>query len=537
MRQRELDLRWFRTAALVAMLLAGASRSQAQNSCLVSIHDANGPVSATSICQTAVGKSCTFNLKACVNDADPTCAPGVSKKKKIHAKGHCGAIGKLQVGSSTGPSCGDFAPVKVHTKKNGKKPNTCHVSISVKTKDGRSDRQDVDLLCNPSSTPCPGTGTCSVPQPASFTCEPIVNDGQGISGTYQLLSVQGPKLCQTGSSKNRFGPCSTDADCGGGTNNCAATSWATADGVVLPCPTGIKTVTTVTEDTTRCEHSVCIACGNEGAACSGIPGCGTTPGQPAPGCIRNQCCDQPGFSLPIFVVPLLGGLCSRLDQYRCGFGVVNTSNPQFGDNEVTKVGDTSDPGPDCMYGTADDPPAKPCNTGTGGAGTDLKGKVVRTVGNCMADAPGIQYRVAVPSLSTTWQDTQSPQGTCNPGSTFDPGELIVTQLVLNAEFTTAGATGSFADLNGDGCALAGAGFSNASKAGPFTLGAPPASPQPYDGHTDSMGVASIATSAGIALSGNGPLYDLGFTAVLTNGPFTRIPTQACTCTQTPACPE
>ena len=71
----------------------------------------------------------------------------------------------------------------------------------------------------------------------------------------------------------------------------------------------------------------------------------------------------------------------------------------------------------------------------------------------------------------------------------------------------------------------------------FSERSPLASPQAYDGHADSFGVGSTAVSAGIALSGGGPLYDLGFIAVLTNGPFTRIPTQACTCSEVPGCPE
>src|SRR5207247_6382167 len=150
----------------------------------------------------------------------------------------------------------------------------------------------------------------------------------------------------------------------------------------------------------------------------------------------------------------------------------NRTTPQAGDNEVTRTRGTIDPGPDCQYGTADDPAPKPCTVADNGAGHDLKGKVLRTVGNGAFDANGVQYRLSVPSLSTTWSDLQSPQGTCIQGSTFEAGELIITQLVLNAEFTTAGATGSFADLNGDGCARAGAGFTNSSKNGPFTLGAP-----------------------------------------------------------------
>ena len=384
------------------------------------------------------------------------------------------------------------------------------------------------------------TTTTTLP---SVTCEPLVRDGQGISGTYQLLAVPGQKLCQTNATQNRFGPCNTDADCGGGQDNCSVTPFATAGGVVLPFPQGIKTVFTIpAEDPAppagRCDHAACIPCGNETALCAGLPGCGTTPGQPDPGCLRNQCCDAPGFTIPTFLVPLLGGLCSRLDMYRCGFGVVNSSNPQVGDNEVTKTGDTSDPGPDCEYGTADDPPAKPCNTTDAGAGHDLKGKVVRTVGNGAFDANGIQYRLSVPSLSTTWSDMQSPPGTCMQGSTFDTGELIITQLILNAEFTTAGATGSFADLNGDNCARAGAGFTNFSKDGPFTLASPPAAPQPYDTSSCPAGSAcSTAVSAGIALSGGGPLFDIGFIAVLTNAAMTRLPTQACSCAQAPGCPE
>ena len=49
----------------------------------------------------------------------------------------------------------------------------------------------------------------------------------------------------------------------------------------------------------------------------------------------------------------------------------------------------------------------------------------------------------------------------------------MSQLLLQAQPTTAGATGSFVDMNGDGCARAGAGFissSNPSTNGPITVG-------------------------------------------------------------------
>jgi len=110
--------------------------------------------------------------------------------------------------------------------------------------------------------------------------------------------------------------------------------------------------------------------------------------------------------------------------------------------------------------------------------------------------------------------------------------------VLNAEFSTAGATSSFADMSGDNCAVAGAGFTNFNKTGPFTLGSPPAAPQPCDSSTCQPGaVCSTAVAAGVALTGGGPLYDTGFTVVLTNGPMTRLPTQSCPCTEAKGCPE
>ncbi len=496
------------------------------------------------VMQGATNGVCTFNLTACANRAEGSCTGTALKPIKV--KGRCqgaSALGFAPAGDTA--SCGTPSAVTVKLKRHGNKPGKCKIVALAKssTKPRRVDKDVLMLTC---STGTPGPA-CSLPTTctpgANVMCEPLVNDGQGIAGTYQMLAVQGPKLCQTNSQKNRFGPCSTEADCGGQqgiTQLCSITPFATADGVVLPFPQGIKTVFTITQPDPppTCNHTACIACGNMDAACAGLEGCGTTAGQPAPGCIRNQCCDQPGFTIPTFTVPLLGGLCSSLRQYRPGFGAVNSSNPQSGDNEVTKTGDTSDPGPDCIYGTSDDPPKKSCDTTSAGAGNDLKAKVQRCVGNGVCDSQGIHYRLAVPSISTTWQDSgRTPQGLCPDGAKFDAGELAVTQLLLNAEFTTAGATSSFADLNGDGCALAGAGFTNFNKTGPFTIGSPPAAPQPYDSSGCGSGVCSTAVSAGVVFTGGGPLYDTGFMAVLTNGAMTRLPTQACPNTQVEGCPE
>jgi hypothetical protein len=528
---------------VLLMSLVVSSPTQAvkegpNDDCLVSFL---GAADGDTIQQGATNGVCTFNVDVCANRPAGTCTGTTLKPVKVKGKCHAAALKFAPTGDT--PQCGPSAALTVKLKGHGHKAGMCKLVAMAKsaTSPKRVDKDVLTLVCNPNAAPggCPTLPTTCTPAP-NATCMPLVNDGQGIPGTYQMLAVPGPKLCQTNTpnSAKRFQPCNSEADCGGqeGTTQfCTITTFATADGVVLPFGSGIKTVFTIAQDDPppTCNHSACITCENPDAPCAGYPGCAAAPGT----CIRDTCCQNPGFTLPTFLVPLLGGLCGRLDQYRCGFGVVNSSNPQSGDNEVTKIGDTSDPGPDCEYGTADDPPAKVCNTSNTGAGHDLKGKVVRCVGDGVCDSAGIHYRMAVPSVATTWQDLQSPPGQCTQGSTFDPGEFLITQVILNAEFTTAGSTSSFADLNGDGCAVAGAGFTNLNKTGPFTLGSPPAKPQPYDSSTCGNGVCSVGVSGGPVFSGGSPLFDLGFVAVFTNGAMTRMPTQSCPCTQVQGCPE
>jgi len=401
-----------------------------------------------------------------------------------------------------------------------------------------------------STTSTSSTTTTTVP-----LCAPIVV-GQPIPNTYVLRGATGEKRCTTNSAANRFASCISDAGCGNTAGACMSLPWVTADGQVMPFSTGTQTTFTVTAPGTfpTCEHSVCIPCGNPNASCPGIPGC-EVPDNPN-GCVprgTQGCCDQPGFIVPTFFVNILGGLCSRVDQIACGGGVVNTSNPQTGDNDVNKTGDTSDPGADCCYNghpaseclnntNLNDDPSLTAQGGcnTNGAGKDYKGKIVRTIGNGSRDADGIHFRLVTPELSTTWTDGQSPPGTCAPGSTYDDGELLVSQLILKAEPTTAGASGSFTDQNGDGCKRAGAGFiaaSNLQTDGPIAVpGAQaggPARPQSYDGTQGSVAAAVSEVFSGP----NSPIRDIGFVAITPFMPADVVPAQSCSCTVEPGCPE
>src|SRR5207237_8381338 len=111
--------------AVAAVTIFGvAARAHADDSCLVSVHGESDDTISNggSVCQAASGNSCTFMLTACVNHTVSGCAPGQSKKKKIHAKGrHCGGIGRLNVAASSAEGCGTPAAIKVSTKKHGTK--------------------------------------------------------------------------------------------------------------------------------------------------------------------------------------------------------------------------------------------------------------------------------------------------------------------------------------------------------------------------------------------------------------------------------
>jgi hypothetical protein len=402
------------------------------------------------------------------------------------------------------------------------------------------------------------------------SCAPIVMN-QPIANTYQLNGTTGEMRCTTNAASNRFGICTTDANCGNTAGSCMQLPWVTADGQIMSFPTGTSTKFTVATAGAypTCEHDLCIPCGNPNAPCAGVPGCevkscaagsrinlscttddtnATTgcPGATCPGCCVNPngcvprgqqgCCNQPGFVVPTFFVNILGGLCSRVDQIGCGTGKINTSNPQTGDLNVSKVGDTTDPGPDCQYGTGDDPAPLACTLA--GAGNDYAGKVNVSYGDGNPDGAGINFRLITPELSTTWTDSQSPPGSCSNGSTFDDGEILVSQLLLKAEPSTAGASGQFSDLSGDSCARAGQGFissANPSTNGPIVVSQSPGplKPQPYNGST-----GSVSGAVSVVFSGpNSPIKDIGFVAITPQLAITTTSAASCSCTITPGCPE
>jgi hypothetical protein len=378
----------------------------------------------------------------------------------------------------------------------------------------------------PSTTSTSRTTTTST-STTTIGCAPIV-PGNPIPGKYSQTSVAGPKRCSFNAAANKGGTCTGDTQCGNTAGACAATPWVTVGSIPAPQPTGAGGTTTfsIAAANAQCRHQACIVCGNPNAACAGVPGCAGNSQ-----CIRSTCCDTPGFQVPTISIAALG-FCTRVDQVSCGDGEVNTSNPQTGDNEVKKVADTTDPGADCIYGTGDDPPAKACNTNSGGAGADTKGKIVRTVGNGAADANGIHTRFRVPGLSTTW--IENGDVNCGPNSHYNGfPDVLLTQLIINAEPSTAGATGQFSDMSGDGCAAAGQAFGSNGN-GPVTVGPPITGPEPYNASSG----ATTGTASTI-FSNLNPTFDVGFVAITPVSAISLVSStpQSCSCTITPGCPE
>jgi len=351
------------------------------------------------------------------------------------------------------------------------------------------------------------------------------------------------KVCTTNSTTNRFAICTDDTFCGGaaGSGLCAQTPWVDAGGVTQPTPTATTTFTVTAGSPPTCEHTVCIQCGAIDKCADIQGGCDNCGGTGDPACtptstnvncpFGDTCCQSPGFVLPTLLIgPGVLNFCTKTNQFDCGFGVINTSNPQTGDNELTKEGDTSDPGPDCQYGTGDEPTGKACNSFGTGQGADTRGRIRVTTGNGVADASGIQIRMSTPELATTWSDGQG----CPSNATFDAGESLVSQLTLAAEPTTAGSTGAFVELNGDTCKRVGAGFTNlaGTQDGPHTVGSPTVIPMPYGGGP----FRSVAMNE--VFSGASPLFDLGFVAITPTGaPTFQGAAQACTCSTARKCPE
>lgn len=169
--------------AIAAALIGFTPRaSSAQSECVTQFKEqTSGAVDdGASLCQTAVGNKCSFQIALCVNQSG--CTAQDLKTKKVRAKGHCGPVGKVFVkANGTSSVCGAFAGITVRTKKHGKKAGIC----KIKAKAGKGASGDLDKLtlnCQPTTSPCPTTTTTTVGNTTTTTGPPPANSLSFITG-------------------------------------------------------------------------------------------------------------------------------------------------------------------------------------------------------------------------------------------------------------------------------------------------------------------------------------------------------------------
>jgi hypothetical protein len=225
-------------------------------------------------------------------------------------------------------------------------------------------------------------------------------------------------------------------------------------------------------------------------------------------CIHDTIVPFPdGFFAPFFCIPGLG-FTVKVTQTGCGVGQIASNGAA--DYTVTEVGDSSDTNGPCNL------PHRNC---AGGADADLRLDV--TVGDGTPDSctsGAANAIVAIPVETLTWLEHSSGDccgNLCNESTavadgTFDPGavepDLEITRFPQILDFTTDRSTAKWADLDGDGCSLAGAGPASGFDADPHSTG--------VCLDLDNNTITTVAS--GPVGSTGSPLFDLTYLTFLPN---------------------
>jgi hypothetical protein len=250
------------------------------------------------------------------------------------------------------------------------------------------------------------------------------------------------------------------------------------------------------------------------------PGVSTTYRTTAPDLACKHDASVEAYAVPVFCIPALG-YTSRITALGCesgsalGKGTAYDVGSPCADADVVRLADTSD-------GTCN-PGGQPCNAGAGGAGMNTLGNINTTRGDTLCDAVGGHTQLDIPVDSLTWADGDGNPDCPDEDSTFDGGDLLITQFSFILSPTTSQARAQFMDLNADSCSFAGAGpvmtrrcsndHSKPCGAGsdcpggtcvPGALEGKPAT------ECCTVGQASTMVATGLAFSGAPPLFDLLF---------------------------
>jgi cysteine-rich repeat protein len=158
-----------------------------------------------------------------------------------------------------------------------------------------------------------------------------------------------------------------------------------------------------------------------------------------------------GLELPTVCIPGTG-YSLRITATGCGIGQIDSNGGA--DYTISEIGDTSDASI-CAF------PASGCPLGP--SASDGAARVDVTVGDGAPDqcsAGTVNALVAIPVRIVVWADHGTFPGSC-PASdgTYDQdkGDVLLLEFVQTLDFTSDAASGTWTDLDGDGCALVGIG--------------------------------------------------------------------------------
>jgi hypothetical protein len=280
-------------------------------------------------------------------------------------------------------------------------------------------------VSTPTGTPA-GTATATV-TPITEPPTPTVTPGAECpiaAGVYTTTQVASPSVCTGGPSDGMA--CTSNTDCPGpqaGYTPFCGGSLKVYSFAPFPFPAG----GTIKQD----------------VAAASLPDCVHETVVPFPG----------GFTAPNFCVPALGYTVS-VTQTGCGVGRIDSNGGS--DFTVKEVNDTSDSSATCNLPQMGCPPGPPT------IGSDASTRVDITVGDGTPDTcttGSANAIVTVPVHTVTWQDNSPGNfGTCPGDGVFQEGtDSIITQFSQILDFTTDTTKSSWADIDGDGCSIAGQG--------------------------------------------------------------------------------
>src|SRR5439155_487845 len=217
--RRQLD-RLIVLACATAFLALAPQASRAQGQCATEFKDqTSAPVTnGSTVCATAVGKKCTFQLELCVNQPGDSCTPQDLGTKRIHAKGHCGGIGKLNVkANGTTSVCGNLAGVNVKTKKHGTRAGTCNI----RAKAGQS-RSTI------AATTTTGAATTTTTAATTTTRAATTSTGAATTTTGAATTTTGAATTTTGAATTTTGAATTTTGAATTTTGAATTTTGAA---------------------------------------------------------------------------------------------------------------------------------------------------------------------------------------------------------------------------------------------------------------------------------------------------------------------